>query len=154
MESKEKVTVSTVTDDLMGGLLIGTGGIGTAALVKGVNAKFKLHPLVVAFVALALGIAARMSSNLVADKKIKESIKDLSSGMIAVASVDSAIKLLDMVYPAWRNMLPRSLQTALPTALGEAPAQEVIEMQQVDNTTAYQMLNGLGEVQTAWQMIN
>lgn len=120
-KSTETLSVQSVTDDLIGGLMIGTGGIAAAALMKTVNGTKKIHPLLVAAITLALGIAGRIGSGYLQNKKIKESLRDLSAGVIAAGSIDTAIKTLDTVYPQWRNMLPENLRNALPAALGAAP---------------------------------
>lgn len=119
--STESLSVQSVTDDLIGGLMIGTGGIAAAAVMKTVNGTKKINPLLVAVLTLALGIATRIASGYLQNKKIKESIRDLSAGIIAAGSIDTAIKTLDTVYPSWRSMLPESLRNSLPAALGAAP---------------------------------
>lgn len=139
-KSTESLSVQSVTDDLIGGLMIGTGGIAAAALMTTVNGTKKINPLLVAVITLALGIATRLGSGYLQNKKIKESLRDLSAGIIAAGAIDASIKTLDTVYPAWREMLPPNLRKALPVPLGAAPYTMSY------NIPTANMLNGMEDI--------
>lgn len=120
---KEKLTVKTAVDDVIGGALVGTGVVGASVVMKVASAKFNLNPWLTPAIALALGIGGRIGANLVSNKNVKDGIKDVSSGFVAAAALDLAykgLKKFDLLAK-----LPDELQTSIPQLSGGDRAQVI-----------------------------
>jgi hypothetical protein len=149
---KEKLTVNTVVDDVVGGLLTGIGVVTASILIAYANGKVnstnKLVPYAISTGAIALGTGARIASNFVGNKKVKEGIKDFANGVTAAGSLGVAVKALKEFAP---SLLPAEVQAAIPPQLSggervESFSQAVIPSLygDFDRLNGYQEANVVG----------
>lgn len=114
---KEKITVNTVVDDVVGGMLTGTGVVAASVAMKYANGK--VNPWVVSLIALGMGIGGRVASNFVSNKKVKEGIKDVANGFTAAGALDLTVKAVKEFAPNLLTALPTEVQSAIPSLSGD-----------------------------------
>jgi hypothetical protein len=123
---KEVISLQSVADDAIGGLLTGIGGVaGTTAMIY---ANQKMNPWIVSALGFGLGIGSRIASNYVSNKKVKEGIKDVANGITAAASVALAVKAVKTFAPDFFNSLPAPVQSAIPQTLNGGEREQVFRI--------------------------
>lgn len=139
-DSKKKVTVNAIVDDLIGGAMTGLGVAGGAVAMK--MASTKVNPWLVSGLGLLAGFGTRILANNIDNAKMRASVKDIGSGVIAAASLDLGIKAGKQF-----NLIPASWTDKLPALSGREESRTVPGF--YGDLNASDLLNGLGNYQPA-----
>jgi hypothetical protein len=114
---KNSITLKKAGDDLLGATLVGTGLVGTSYGMKLLSAK--VNPWVLSGSATLAGFLIRVGANVLDDGAVKNSVKDLGTGIMVAGAIDGSVKVLK-----YFNILP-AVQAAAPQLSGGQPRKMV-----------------------------